>query len=66
MTDDSGRTGTAADRTAEVAGYLAAVREELADLAPSERDDLLEDLAAHLTEVAAEDPTPLEIGRAHV
>jgi len=58
MTDDSGWTGTR-DRTAEVAEYLAAVREELSDLAPSERDDLLEDLSAHLTEVAAEDPTPL-------
>lgn len=58
MTDDSGRTG-AQDRTAEVAEYLAAVREALADLPPSEQEDLLDDLSAHLTEVAAEDPTPL-------
>lgn len=47
MTNDSGQAGVR-DRTEEVTEYLAAVREALADLSPSERDDLLEDLAAHL------------------
>jgi hypothetical protein len=39
---------------AEVAGYLAAIREALDDLPAEERDDLIEDLEAHLYEVLAE------------
>lgn len=39
---------------AEVARYLAAVHDELIDLEPADRDDLLEDLEAHLYEVLAE------------
>jgi hypothetical protein len=39
---------------ADVAGYLAAVREALLDLPASDYDDLLEDLEAHLYEVVAE------------
>jgi hypothetical protein len=58
MTDQSGQTWTR-DRSREVEEYLAEVREALASLPPSERDDLVEDLASHLTEVAAEDPAPL-------
>jgi hypothetical protein len=38
----------------EVAGYLAAIREALGDLPAGDRDDLLEDLEAHLHEVVAE------------
>ena len=38
----------------EVARYGAAVRAALADLAPDEREELLEDLEDHLAEVAAE------------
>jgi hypothetical protein len=58
MTAEGGQSGVR-DRSPEVADYLAAVREALADLSPSERDELLEDLSAHLAEVAAEDPAPL-------
>src|SRR5690606_36476564 len=47
---ESRHTATGAD---EVAAYVAAVRDALADLPPRERDELLEDLTAHLTEVAA-------------
>ncbi len=38
----------------EVAAYLAAIRAALEDLPATERDELLEDLEAHLYEVAAE------------
>ncbi|GIG89480.1 HAAS signaling domain-containing protein [Plantactinospora endophytica] len=38
----------------EIARYVGQVREALADLPPAVRDDLLEDLPEHLTEVAAE------------
>lgn len=41
------------------ASYAAAVRAELADLPPEEREALLEDLEDHLAEVAAESDTPL-------
>lgn len=58
MTGDGGQARVR-DRSQEIADYLAEVREALAGLSPSERDDLVEDLAAHLTEVAAEDPAPL-------
>ena len=40
--------------TAEVEEYCAAVRDALTDLPDEARDDLLEDLADHLAEVAAE------------
>jgi hypothetical protein len=41
--------------------YLAGVRAALGDLPPGQRDELLEDLRAHLTEVAAEESgEPLE------
>lgn len=53
---ESRHTATGAD---EVAAYVAAVRDALADLPPRERDELLEDLTAHLTEVAAEGDLPL-------
>ena len=46
--------------TADVAGYAAAVRAALADLAPGDRDDLLADLDDHLAEVAEEADEPLE------
>jgi hypothetical protein len=51
--------GSPADRHAEVADYVDAVREALGDLEPTVRDGLLEDLPEHLTEVAAADDTPL-------
>lgn len=38
----------------EVADYVAQVRSALADLPAATRDELLEDLTEHLTEVAAE------------
>lgn len=38
--------------------YLADVRAHLAGLTEDERDDLLDDLAAHLHEAAADDPRP--------
>jgi hypothetical protein len=43
----------------QVADYLAAVRTHLADVSTPERAELLEDLEAHLREVAAEDDGPL-------
>jgi hypothetical protein len=43
----------------EVVRYLDAVRAHLADLPVDERDELLEDLEAHLVEVAAESDEPL-------
>ena len=45
--------------TADIAAYAAAIRAELAGLAPAERDTLLEDLEDHLAEVAAESGAPL-------
>jgi hypothetical protein len=54
-------TTEAASARAEAAdGYLAEVRSHLGDLADDERDDLLDDLAAHVHEVAASDDRPLE------
>jgi hypothetical protein len=44
----------------EIARYVEAVREALADLSPRERDELLEDLPDHLAEVAAEGQGSLE------
>ncbi|WP_422773286.1 HAAS signaling domain-containing protein [Plantactinospora sp. WMMC1484] len=43
----------------EIARYVGQVREALADLPPSVRDELLEDLPEHLAEVAAEGEGPL-------
>jgi hypothetical protein len=39
----------------EIADYVERVRRALADLSPTDRDELLEDLPEHLAEVAAED-----------
>lgn len=58
MTDDRGQTIVDL-RAVEVARYVQDVRDALADLPSEVREDLLEDLAAHLSEVAAEDPAPL-------
>lgn len=44
---------------ARAAAYLAEVREHLAGLSDDERDDLLDDLAAHVHQVAAEDERAL-------
>lgn len=55
----SGSNGTVAAPTQEVLRYAAEVRAELADLTPAQRDDLLEDLEDHLSEVAAELDEPL-------
>jgi uncharacterized membrane protein len=43
----------------DVRSYLGAVESALSDLGPDERDELLEDLAAHLAEVAADSGLPL-------
>jgi uncharacterized membrane protein len=43
----------------DVAAYAAAVRAELADLPPPDREALVEDLEDHLAEVAAESDAPL-------
>jgi hypothetical protein len=43
----------------DVAAYAAAVRAELADLPPHDREALVEDLEDHLAEVAAESDVPL-------
>ena len=40
--------------------YLDEVRQHLAGIGDDERDELLDDLAAHLHDVAADDPRPLE------
>jgi hypothetical protein len=40
--------------------YLEEVRQHLAGLSDDERDELLEDLAAHLHDVAVDDPRPLD------
>jgi hypothetical protein len=53
------RSGAVGGRDADVAEYLAAVREALRDLEPGVRDGLLEDLPDHLAEVAAADARPL-------
>jgi hypothetical protein len=50
----------------EIERYLQGVREALADLPPEVRDDLLEDLPAHLADVAAEaggEPLDYRLGR---
>ena len=67
---DSPVNETPAGADAEAAGattlparadrYLAEVRGHLAGLTDDERDELLDDLAAHLHEVASDDPRPLE------
>jgi hypothetical protein len=46
-------------RDEEITRYVDQVRRELADLPPAVRDELLEDLPEHLTEVAAEFDGPL-------
>jgi hypothetical protein len=51
---------TATATPTEVNRYLDEVRAHLADLPVEERDDLLDDLAVHLEEVAAESDGPLE------
>jgi hypothetical protein len=43
----------------EVEAYLAAVREELADLRPEERDDLLAEVEASLLDAAEESDAPI-------
>lgn len=45
---------TASTTTPEVTRYRDAVRAALADLSAEDRDDLMEDVESHLTEVAAE------------
>lgn len=57
MTDQAGPTEAARDE--EIAEYLAAARAVTRDLPAQQREELLDDLAAHLAEVAAEDPAPL-------
>lgn len=50
--------------TGTIATYLAQVKTELGDLPPGELDDVLDDVASHLTEVAAEfqqEPTEAEL-----
>ena len=39
--------------TPEAEAFLARVRDELADLPPDERDELLEDIESHLAEISA-------------
>lgn len=51
---------TAPTTTAEITRYTEAVRAALADLSAEDRDDLMEDVEAHLTEVAAEGRGSLE------
>lgn len=51
---------TTQGETTEVSHYLAAIREALSDLREEERDELLEDLEAHLHEVVADSGTTLE------
>lgn len=50
-----GRAGTTTLPDPRIAGYLAAAAEQLADLPPGERAELLEDLADHLAEIAADE-----------
>ena len=47
--------------TPEGEAFLARVRDELADLPPDERDELLEDIESHLAEVAGEGGVPLAV-----
>ncbi|ONI67506.1 hypothetical protein BWI15_30770 [Kribbella sp. ALI-6-A] len=50
--------------TGTIATYLAQVKAELADLPPGELEDVLDDVASHLTEVAAEfeqEPTEAQL-----
>jgi hypothetical protein len=47
-------------RSDEITRYLDGVRAALADLPDDVRDELLEDLPAHLAEVASEDPDTLD------
>ncbi|HKE66759.1 MAG TPA: hypothetical protein VKB59_19205 [Micromonosporaceae bacterium] len=49
----------ASSRADEISAYLREVRAALADLDPGVRDGLLDDLPAHLTEVAGADTAPL-------
>ena len=62
-TDDvrtaSAGTGTALLTDERIAPYLAAAEATLADLPPGERSELLEDLAAHLEEISAEEGAAL-------
>lgn len=53
-------TATEPAHDQRAADYLAAVRGHLADLPADERDDLLEDLEAHVHEVAAATDGPLD------
>lgn len=50
---------TTTDATDRADAYLAEVRRHLADLTDDERDDLLDDLTAHVHEVAARAAAPL-------
>jgi hypothetical protein len=47
--------------TPEAEAFLARVREELADLPPDERDELLEDIESHLAEITGEGDAPLAV-----
>ncbi len=50
--------------TGTIATYLVQVKAELADLPPGELEDVLDDVASHLTEVAAEfeqEPTEAQL-----
>lgn len=57
MTDQTGPTEAA--RAEEIAEYLQAVQAATRDLPPAQRQELLDDLATHLAEVAAESSVPL-------
>jgi hypothetical protein len=59
MSDGSSMTITTRSREAQ--GYLDGVGAALADLPEEERADLLDELAGHLDELAAESPTPLTV-----
>jgi hypothetical protein len=47
--------------TPEGEAFLARVRNELADLPPDERDELLEDIESHLAEIGEEGGVPLAV-----
>jgi hypothetical protein len=51
---------TTTTRRAEVDAYLAGVAAALADLAPDDRQDLLDELSTHLDELSRETDAPLE------
>lgn len=53
-------TGPGGDDRQAADSYLAAVREALDDLPPTDREDLVEDLPGHLLETAADAGLPLE------